>query len=220
MSRHKPLFRNPVLLITACAALSMAVVRCSPLALSTSKLRSAPKSGSSSGPTFTGSGSNPSSASEVAQSAAAPVLTGVTASVSEFNDFLVDSDALPSGQKLVLTSEKNGEALDTFKQTRSLTLHFAGQVPDSCKAYLGLSMSETSISNYGWNNGGISAITTDCVAQPDGNWKISISANVPQDAWNMIANSLQGLTIFVSNNPQMSLVSHLSAQAETGTTSR
>jgi hypothetical protein len=124
----------------------------------------------------------------------------------EYNDYQAEVSQLPANQRLTITADANAEALESFKQTRAVSIHFAGHTPDECKVYLGLSMSETSISNYGWNSA-TNPIAIDCtpVQEQEGTWKIAIASNVSADTWALLSPSLQALTIYVSHNPQMTL---------------
>lgn len=191
-------------MVASGVALSLTLVRCSPLSLSQSKLRyehaGAPSTNTGlTNPTAaTPIGSGPGSSLNPGQQNSA--LTNVEASVSNFPDYQLAINALPSEQRLSITAESNPEAFDAFKSSGTISLHFAGQMPDECKIYLGLA------SNVDWNDSN-HPITTDCTPQPNGNWKVSISTDATtQDTWSQLSPGIQGLTVFVANRPQMTVV--------------
>jgi hypothetical protein len=191
---HKQMIFTSVSCLLALTAFS----RCSPLSPSMSKLRQ------TGGTPKTDSGDIvlPINLPFVQKSTMAAART-FPASVLEFSDYKTETDALPSGQKIVLSSEHLKEDFASFKSTRSVLIRFDGPTPDECKGYLGLSMSETSIETYELN-----PIETECARTPDSpnTWKFSISPSVSQETWDRVNNSLQSLTVYATTRMQMKVV--------------
>jgi len=184
-------------------ALSLTLVRCSPLSLSQSKLRASQNTTTPNPLGFPGT-VKPIGGSALA-SEQTSALAGIPASVQEFSEYQKEIDSLPLEQRLTINADSTGDALEVFRSTRSIIIHFGGHPPDRCRAYLGLSMSELKIANYGWDNG-TTPITVDCAPLRDGDWKISISPGVSLDNWTLLSPALVGVTIFAGNNPQMTVV--------------
>ncbi|MGK5085754.1 hypothetical protein WDW37_20890 [Bdellovibrionota bacterium FG-1] len=220
-------FRIPIV-ITACAALSLTVVRCGPLAPSLDKFRtrgSVPSVPSSSGQSSSDSAglgavssqnlSSPPTgqASTQAESPASPVvlptmppvvlkvsrLLGVAVKVEDFIAYSDDVEVLPADQKITLSPDSHQEEFESFKAKKALLIHYSGLAPDSCRMYLGLATSATLLQAQE-----LEALTTDCVRINDTTLKLSISSLGSED-WQWIETSLQSVTLLVTSNPKLTV---------------
>ncbi len=203
LDMRKPGLLRKSIGITVALALTAVLVRCSPLSLSQSKMRlqsgasgtspiNVPNSGNPGGPQLGPSHHGSSFAS-------------VPSSIHDLTVYQSEIDAIPSEQRLSLSHESAPDAIEAFRNTRTLYLHFEGHAPERCRVYLGLSLSETVIAGYGWNSPA-NAVTTDCVPQQDGVWKVSISPSIAEDTWAAIAPRLEALTVFVATSSRIAVV--------------
>jgi hypothetical protein len=205
----KPKHFSQAMIVLGGVALSLTLVRCSPISLSESKLRAAQGNGT---PNVTRPGTvKPIGGAAVNPTEQASALTAIQASVQELSEYQIEISTLPPEQRLTIDADSPGDALAAFRSTRSVIIHFGGHSPDHCKAYLGLTMPETMIANYGWDNT-FNPIMTDCTPLEEGYWKISVSSSVSLDTWTLLSPSLVGVTILAGNNPQMSVVGSGSSQ--------
>jgi hypothetical protein len=195
-------FRTILLLSSASLTLSVALVRCAPLQVSQSRLQSAtgPKPGSPSDPVVP--------IGEAGQlDSKIKSITRTQASIRELKEYEAEIKSLADSQLVTLSQETDAAAFESFKLNRTLIVGLAKDLPlDECKAYLGVTLSESALDDLGWKSDA-NPITTDCVPHAEGLWKISVSEKVSDKDWQLVAQSLQSLTIYVAVRPQLKIVS-------------